>query len=172
MLYQNFQTLGVPSYTEEEYRFADTLFNTYASNHYIPGIGAQYDFAIREKVQALCRENPHSINDFLMPLYQDKAFNPGSSDVGDVSWQCPTAQIHVAAWPNGCPGHSWQIVSCGHTQLGHKAAIHAGKVLAAAVIDLMTEPELLKAAKEEFLKRTEEGYTCPTPEDAVPVIPD
>ena len=36
----------------------------------------------------------------------------GSTDVGDVSWQTPTGQIHVAAWPNGSPGHSWQNVSC------------------------------------------------------------
>ena len=112
------------------------------------------------------------MNTFLMPLYQDKAFNPGSSDVGDVSWQCPTAQIHVAAWPNGCPGHSWQIVSCGQTELGHKAAVHAGKVLAAAAIDLLTDSSLLGEAKAEFKKRTAEGYTCPTPADAVPIIPD
>ena len=47
--------------------------------------------------------------------------------MGDVSWLTPTAQIHVAAWPNGCPGHSWQNVSCDRTEIGHKAAVHAGK---------------------------------------------
>ena len=71
------------------------------------------------------------MNRFLLPLYQGDAFQPGSTDVGDVSWQCPTAQIHVAAWPNGCPGHSWQNVSCDRTSIGHKAAVHAGKVLCA-----------------------------------------
>ena len=96
----------------------------------------------------------------------------GSTDVGDVSWQCPTGQIHVAACPNGCPGHSWQKVSCGRTEIGHKAAVHAGKVLAAAVVDLMTQPELLESARAEFAKRTAEGYTCPIPADAVPVVPD
>ncbi len=53
----------------------------------------------------------HAMNDFLLPLYQGEAFSPGSTDVGDVSWLCPTAQIHVAAYPNGTPGHSWQVVS-------------------------------------------------------------
>lgn len=172
VLYKNFQALGVPSYTNEEMGFADNISKTYTCTHYIPGIGAQYDFAIREKVQELRQETGHSMNTFLMPLYQDKAFNPGSSDVGDVSWQCPTAQIHVAAWPNGCPGHSWQIVSCGQTELGHKAAVHAGKVLAAAAIDLITDSSLLEEARAEFKKRTAEGYTCPTPADAVPIIPD
>ena len=58
------------------------------------------------------------------------------------------------------------------TEIGHKAAVHAGKVLAAAAIDLFARPELLKEARAEFEKRTESGYVCPIPEDAVPVVPD
>jgi len=45
-------------------------------------------------------------------------------------------------------------------------------VLAAAAIDLLADPSLLTAARAEFQKRTETGYTCPTPADAVPVVPD
>ena len=125
-----------------------------------------------DQVRELRAKADGALNDFLAPLYQGPAFEPGSTDVGDVSWQCPTGQIHVAAWPNGCPGHSWQNVSCGGTDLGRKAAVHAGKVLAAAAIDLLTDPALLEAAKAEFRKQTAEGYTCPIPEDAVPVVPD
>ena len=112
------------------------------------------------------------MNGFLLPLYQGEAFMPGSTDVGDVSWECPTAQIHVAAFPNGCPGHSWQNVSCGVTSIGHKAAVHAGKVLCASVIDLFEDAALLKKAKAEFSLATASGYVCPTPKDAVPTIAD
>lgn len=112
------------------------------------------------------------MNDFLLPLYQGEVFRPGSTDVGDVSWLTPAAQIQVAAWPNGCPGHSWQNVSCDRTEIGHKAAVHAGKVLCAAAVDLFTQPQLLQEAREEFLRRTESGYVCPIPADAVPTIPD
>ena len=112
------------------------------------------------------------MNDFVMPLYTGEAFCPGSTDVGDVSWQCPTAQLHIAAWPNGCPGHSWQNVSCGKSALGHKAVVHAGKVLCAAVIDLLTQEELLVQAKAEFAQRTAAGYSCPIPPEAVPTIPE
>ena len=112
------------------------------------------------------------MNDVLLPLFTGEAFCPGSTDVGHVSWQCPTAQLHVASWPNGCPGHSWQNVSCGKTSIGHKAAITAGKVLCAAAIDLLEQPELIAAAKTEFAGRTAEGYTCPIPPEAVPTIPD
>lgn len=34
------------------------------------------------------------MNAFLAPLYQKDAFKAGSTDVGDVSWLTPTAQIH------------------------------------------------------------------------------
>ena len=96
----------------------------------------------------------------------------GSTDVGDVSWLVPTAQINTVCFASKAPGHSWQNVSCDRTEIGHKAAVHAGKVLAAAAMDLFAKPELLKEARAEFEKRTAGGYVCPIPEDAVPVVPD
>lgn len=171
-LHKNFTELGVPVHTAEELAFADALAKTYPGSGSVPGIGSAFDAVYAEEVKALRDQAGHAMNDFLLPLYQGDAFRPGSTDVGDVSWQCPTAQIHVAAWPNGSPGHSWQNVSCGRTEIGHKAALHAGKVLAATAIDLLTDPALLETARTEFQKRTAAGYTCPTPANAVPVIPD
>lgn len=172
ILYENFQALGVPAYTEQEQDYADRLSQTYPGSEALPGIGAKYDPVIADEISALRAQGGHAMNSFLLPLYQGEAFSPGSTDVGDVSWLCPTAQIHVASYPNGTPGHSWQIVSCGHTAIGHKAALHAGKILAAATIDLLTRPELLEAAKAEFRKQTRAGFTCPIPPDATPVVPD
>lgn len=169
LLYQNFAEVGVPQHTPEEMAFATELATTYDAGGHIPGSGSENaDYAARVKTLL-----PGSaMNDVLLPLFTGEAFCPGSTDVGDVSWQCPTAQLHVASWPNGCPGHSWQNVSCGKTSIGHKAAITAGKVLCAAAIDLLEQPELIAAAKTEFAGRTAESYTCPIPPEAVPTIPD
>lgn len=172
VLYKNFSEIGVPSYTAEENAFADELSKTYAGSDHVPGVAAKNDFVLREEVVEKQKEIGHAMNAFLAPLYQGEAFKAGSTDVGDVSWLTPTAQIHVAAWPNGCPGHSWQNVSCDRTEIGHKAAVCAGKVLAATAIDLFTEPELLSEARTEFEKRTAEGFVSPIPADAVPVVPD
>ena len=169
LLHQNFAEVGVPQHTPEEMAFANELAATYDAGGYIPGSGSG-DTAYAAQVKALLPGT--AMNDVLLPLYQGEAFCPGSTDVGDVSWQCPTAQLHVASWPNGCPGHSWQNVSCDKTSIGHKAAVTAGKVLCAAAIDLLEQPELLAAAKAEFAGRTEAGYTCPIPPEAVPTIPD
>ena len=169
LLYRNFSEVGVPAYTGEEQAFAAALAATYEAEGYLPGVGRQ-DAGYAAAVKAI--KPAGAMNDVLLPLYQGEAFSPGSTDVGDVSWQCPTAQLHVAAWPNGCPGHSWQNVSCGKTSIGHKAALCAGKVLCAAAVDLLEQPELLQAAHREHEERTADGYTCPIPPDAVPTIPD
>ena len=96
------------------------------------------------------------MNDFLLPLYSGEGFLPGSTDVGDVSWQTPTAQALIAAWPAGVPGHSWQVVACG-------------KTLATAVIALIDDPALLQKAREEYAGRAGSGYVCPIEPDAVPI---
>lgn len=147
VLYDNFSQLGVPPCTAEEHAFMEALSATYEGRDVPGGVGAENDPAFAEKVKAM--QTGH-FNDFLMPLYQGPAFNAGSTDVGDVSYQCPTAQIHVAVWPNHVPCHSWQVVSCNKTPMAHKATVHAGKVLCAAAIDLLEQPALLEAAKAEF----------------------
>ena len=172
VLYDNFEKLGVPSYTEEENAYADALAAGFDTRGYYPGIAAKNSEKAKEQVACMQKGCGHAMNAFLAPLYTGDAFEPGSTDVGDVSWLAPTAQIHVAAWPNGAPGHSWQIVSSGRTEIGHKAALLAGKVLAAGAIDLFEDPILLKEARAEFERRTKEGFTCPIPDGAMPVIPD
>jgi aminobenzoyl-glutamate utilization protein B len=78
----------------------------------------------------------------------------GSTEVGDVSWCVPTGGAIFAAWPHGIAPHQWGCTSCVGMSIGHKAVIQATHVLAATALDLMTEPELLKAARAEFDERT------------------
>ena len=106
--------------------------------------------------------------DFIIPYRHSKKVEMGSTDVGDVSWLTPTAQIGTSCFAAGAPGHSWQNVSIGATSIGHKGLLCAGKVLAGAAIDLIDHPEILGEAHEEFLRKTKEGYVCPIPDDAVP----
>ena len=39
-------------------------------------------------------------------------------------------------------------------------------------VDLFQKPDLLAQARAEFDMRTAEGFVCPIPSDAKPVIPD
>ena len=49
VLYENFKELGVPTYTEEENKYADTLADTY-DHSAVPGVAAEYDPEAKEKV--------------------------------------------------------------------------------------------------------------------------
>ena len=169
LMHSCFEEVGVPQHTEDELAFAAALKKTYAPETSAPGTGARFDSSIAKTVKALTENMTKPMNDFLMPQYSGEGFTPGSTDVGDVSWQTPTAQIIVAAWPAGVPGHSWQVVSCGKTELAHKALNCAGKVIASAAIELINDPELLKKARDEHAERSADGYVCPIEPDAVPI---
>ena len=168
-LYQNLKEIGVPQYSQEDYLFAAALKKTYEGNELKGFKAAGVDDEYMKTVKQLTHNGTKAINDFLPPLFSSTVFTPGSTDVGDVSWLTPTSQISTVCWPAAVPGHSWQIVACGKSGLAHKGMIYAAKVLAATAIDLMTDSELLAAAKAEFNERTEGGYLCPIEPDAVPI---
>lgn len=169
LLHASFAETGVPQYTVEELAFASSLCRTFPPQTRAPGIGAKFDSEIAKESRALSENMTKPMNDFLLPLYSGEGFLPGSTDVGDVSWQTPTAQALIAAWPAGVPGHSWQIVACGKTSLAHKAILCAGKTLANAAIALIDDPALLQKAREEYAGRAGSGYVCPIEPDAVPI---
>ena len=77
----------------------------------------------------------------------------GSSDVGDVSWNVPTATFGTAAFIPGSGGHSWENVASSGTTIGTKALINAAKVFALTAIDLYTNPDLVNSIKNEFDRR-------------------
>ena len=185
LMHDKMAEVGVPQYTDEEWAYAAALKKTYPEKGVLPGMAAQKDPKIAQEVAGMVKmpqelseklgvaveglaEKP--LNDFLAPFYHGNDFSPGSTDVGDVSWQTPAVQFHAVCEPSGVPGHSWQIVSCGASSIGDKGLIFAAKVLALAAIDLYEKPELLKAAKDEWKVAAAKGYTCPIPADAKPYV--
>jgi aminobenzoyl-glutamate utilization protein B len=112
------------------------------------------------------------IQDFVMPIKTSNAVGGGSSDVGDVSWNCPTTQFYIATWVSGTKPHSWQAVAVGKSSCAHKATLLAGQVLAETAIDLLEQPEKIEAAKAELKERLGNSrYECPIPEDVKPDAP-
>ncbi len=168
-LYANLLDAPAPVYTEEEKAFAAALNATCPAAEELPGMGAKYDAAIKAQVEQLTDGNTKDINDFVLPYYHGAQQSPGSTDVGDVSWQTPTAQITTATWPSRTPGHSWQVVTAGKSGMAHKSLLYAAQVLAATALDLLNDPALLDAAKAEFAVAAKAGYCCPIEPDAVPV---
>ena len=157
-LWDNLVELGAPEYTEEEMKFAKAISE---------GVGDSR-FESLEKIAKNCKDKAakaevlshkgESMYRFVAPFNPDGIMSFGSTDVGDVSWNCPTAQAYVATWAAGTPGHSWQVVSQGKSGLAHKGLIYAAKAMAGAAIDMYEDPEIiakeLKAAKEAIEEKT------------------
>jgi aminobenzoyl-glutamate utilization protein B len=78
----------------------------------------------------------------------------GSTEVGDVSWSTPTMGAVFSAWPQNIAPHQWGCTACNGMSIGRKAVIQAAHVLAAMGLDLVTQPDLLKASRAEFARRT------------------
>lgn len=168
-LYKNLCEVPAPQYTAEEQTFAAALNATCPPTDKLPGMGAEYDAAIKKQVEELSAGGTKPLNDFVMPYFHSDKQQPGSTDVGDVSWQTPTAQITTVTWPARTPGHSWQAVSGGVCGVAHKGMLYAAKVMAATVVDLFSQPELLAQARAEYAEASKKGYDCPIEPDAVPV---
>ena len=92
----------------------------------------------------------------------------GSTDVGDASWMCPTAQINTATWAPLTPGHSWQVVSQGKSEIAHKGMLYAGKSIALAAIKMMEEPERIAKARKEYDEVMKDQEYIPIPEGIEP----
>ena len=159
VMYENMQQVPVPEYTAAEREFAQALHATYPAA--VPGLMSNSNRQVWAYANKMTDGGKRAINDFIMPYVPYFAYAPGSTDVGDVSWLTPTAQITTATWTSAAPGHSWQNVSIGRTGIAHKGVLQAAKIIAGSAADLMEQPELLEKARAEFKEAAAEGYDCP-----------
>ncbi len=148
VLHQAMIDLELPKPTEAEIEFAKELVKT---------------FPERDPALPLYPERVLPIPDMIAPHF-------GSTDTGDVSWNCPTVQMHMGSWIVGTPGHSWQAVTQGLNGFAQRAMLYAGKAQALAAIRLMESPELLAAAHREHQERTGGKYEPVLPPGVMPKL--
>jgi len=93
----------------------------------------------------------------------------GSSDIGEVSAALPLSELGVATIPLGVPLHQWATTSCSAHPIGYKGMLVAARVLAASAVDLLSDPSVVAAAKEDFRRATAgKPYQSPLAPDAKP----
>ncbi len=159
-----FKAEGAPEYTKEELAYAAKFKKAGVS-----GGGVRGDVVDPEKLRKDMKKNP--INTYFVETRHSETSSHGSTDVGDVSWVVPTAQIRTACYAYDTPGHSWQLVAQGKSSIAMKGMFKAADVLGKAAIRLIEEPEEIKKAKAEFRKRTGgEKYKCLIPKEIKPHV--
>jgi aminobenzoyl-glutamate utilization protein B len=88
----------------------------------------------------------------------------GSTDVGDISYNTPTALFAWPTLPLGIGLHSWPVTACAGMSIGDKASLDTARILAGAGYDVMTDPELRAAARADFQKRRgDQPFVSPIP---------
>lgn len=98
-------------------------------------------------------DKPEPLDRLAQVMQRRGTLQKGSTDVGDVSWSAPTAGFTTACWVPGTPAHSWQAVAAGGTTIGRQGMDLAARVLAATAWDLLRDPKLLVAAKEDHARQ-------------------
>lgn len=95
----------------------------------------------------------------------------GSTDLGDISWKVPFAQLTGATMAIGTTLHTWQTTAQGKSPAAHKAMAQVSKALAGAAAELLTKPQVLAEAKADFRERTARTpYQSPLTPDAKPRV--
>ena len=134
-LFENLKTVGGVTYDKTEEDFALKIF------------------------PSLNRKDVNISDAALVKPYADQSDEAfGSTDVGDISWLVPTAGISSATWVPGTSAHSWQAVAAGGMSIGHKGMMVAAKTMALTIMDCLVNPEMLKNAKLELLKRRGDSF--------------
>lgn len=166
-IHENMEAVPYPEYTKEELEFAQKIRDSLDKK--VNPLDSMITKMRPDEAEWVRKQPTEPLIRFVAPrIYQENVL-AGSSDVGDVSWVCPTGQALVAAWAAGTPAHSWQAVAQGKGSIAHKALLYAGKVLAGAAIDLLNDPEKLAKAKTEHEKRLEhKPFVSPIPKDVKP----
>jgi aminobenzoyl-glutamate utilization protein B len=112
---------------------------------YSPEEGA---FAARLRASLSDQTAPVGAQEKVQPIEVD--LGKASTDLSDVSWSVPTAELSAATWVPGTPAHSWQAVAGGGSGIGAKGMMVAAKALALTAVDLFSDPSLVAAARAEF----------------------
>ena len=134
IIHANMERLGEVEFSESETEFAKQLQKS---------MGVQ-ELGIDGTIQPLV-------------LYSQEK-RGGSTDVADVSWIVPTADVRIATAPVDIPWHSWGVAAASGSSMGHRGMQYAAKVLATTMIDIYRNPDLLGPIREEF-EETTEGFT-------------
>ena len=169
VLYTAMTDCGPPQYSQDDFdyarKFRDTLDAQELSNEVFLQMLEQ-NHKVKETIKSF--ENK-PLCDVILPYAPAEKVVPGSSDVGDVSWNVPTAQFAVSCYALGTPAHSWQMVSQGKSKLAHKGLLKAAEILATSSIRLLHDGETIRRAKSEFEDRLGgHTYKCPIPAEIQP----
>jgi len=164
LVVKNMREVGSATWSEEELGFAAEIAGHFSRQ-------SKIDAMRKAKVPDWEKYVDVDLMTDILDPWGEGETSPGSSDVGDVSWVCPTLEFGTACNVLGAPGHSWAFVACAGSSIGHKSLVFAAKTMAGAAIELLTDAKLRNALKKEHETRLKgRAYKTPLPEGLQPPL--
>lgn len=153
ILYEKLEETKGPEFTETEITFAGDIRKTYAKEGGNP-------------------QGTPSLRTEVLPYRGTGGCIAASTDVGDVSYVVPTAQLYIACCADGTPAHSWQMVSQTGSSIGEAGMLAASRILARTAAELLEHSENLEAVRAEHQRNVQGGYICPIAPERKPAVPE
>lgn len=166
ILYKNLKESGTDNPTADEKEFARELWSTLSDaeqeNYLGPVRGMGYSGDGSEFAGKY-------LADTISPYQTSDEIWIASTDVSDVSWVVPTAQLTAATSALGTSLHTWQMTAQGLSDFAHKGMFRAAESMALTGMQLFEAEEDLANVKQEFQEfRDNNDYMCPIPKGVNP----
>ncbi|ALS77608.1 M20 family metallopeptidase [Planococcus kocurii] len=166
ILNEKLHEAGAIQPTEEEQQFAKDIWKTLSEGEKENSLAGMKSFGYSGDSSEF---KGKYLSDIISEYIPSAEVMAGSTDVSDVSWVVPTAQLTTATSAIGTPLHTWQMVTQGISSFAHSGMLLSSEAMANTAIHLFTHPEDLQAIKAEHTeKRKKEPYICPIPKDVKP----
>ena len=139
-MYENIQQVGLPQWTEDDQRFAQATQREVGT--FESGLATELSI--------------------LRPALTEAQRTAGfADDIGDISWNVPTATLSFPSNIPGLPGHHWANAIAMATPIAHKGATQGAMSQAMPLLDFMVRPELVDQAWDYFenIQNREIQYT-------------
>lgn len=85
-------------------------------------------------------------------ILRERRKSGGSSDIGNVSWVCPTAYFYT--FYSDAKGHSSDYLIEGKAEAAKNSMMQAAMIFSLTALELMRHPEKIQLLKEEFQAKT------------------
>ncbi|NNL29873.1 MAG: amidohydrolase [Gemmatimonadetes bacterium] len=128
-MYENIESVGLPEWTADDQRFAR---------------------AVQREVAGPETGLPTRLAPLRGGLTEEQRTAGYADDIGDISWNVPTAVLSFPSNIPGLPGHNWANAIAMATPIAHRGATAGAKAQAMTVLDFMVRPDLVDAAWEYF----------------------
>ena len=166
ILYDKLVEAGPGEISESDKQFAEKIWNSFSEGEQKDAINLLKGFGYSGDGSEF--EGKY-LSATISPYVASNEVFAGSTDVSDVSWIVPTAQLSAATSALGTALHTWQMTSQGINAFAHSGMLRAGEAMAATAVHILENPDALGPIKEEHAKKlAKTPYVCPIPADVKP----